>query len=42
VLTPEMAGEKGQKKPFALRLASDELPRERKGSWLQAKCAGFR
>jgi hypothetical protein len=28
VLTPEMAGEKGRKKPFALRLASVELPGE--------------
>jgi hypothetical protein len=42
VLTPEMAGEKGRKKPFALRLASDELPGEGKDSCWHAKCAGFR
>jgi hypothetical protein len=32
VLTPETAGEKSRKKLFALKLASDDLPGERKDS----------
>ena len=41
MLTPEMAGEKGRKKPFALRLASDELPRRKKGFMAARKMRGF-
>jgi hypothetical protein len=41
-LNPEMASGNRARKPLHIGLVSDELPGERKASWIHAGCAGFR